>query len=965
MARQFTMVLVCALLNAIATAQMTCYDPTANNYLGPSPCTYGNAVNSQDGDCTCRGLTAVYEMDCSAHATDIDCAMEGSTPFTPGSCEWICPTTEAPTTEAPTTEAPTTEAPTTEAPTTEAPTTEAPTTEAPTTEAPTTEAPTTEAPTTEAPTTQEGDCTCRGVTAMYDTACNAHTVDIDCANEGVSLFTPGTCEWICVEAPTTEAPTTEAPTADPRADITFRIGGTCDDLSSMTVYSGMNGMGSCNDLPNAPGFAKSVQITMNAVTGQSQVQHWGTLSCADMDTVQNVACGVCQQEHNLGFSFQVDCPAGIAPPTAAPTTQAPTTEAPTTEAPTTEAPTTEAPTTEAPTTEAPTTEAPTTEAPTTEVPTTEAPTTEAPTTEAPTTEAPTTDAPTTEAPTTEAPTTQAPANICEDSTATNFMSQGDCIYADFINGQYCPPQDQVIVGETCEPGDFEGMVCDNDNSPEQAYCSFGVGSRSCAYCSSQLLENVVEYIFEGTCQSQGMLPLNESECSEWTSGLGEFQGTIVDEFGPPGCYMVSGKGRTEIYFNSAPTQTEADFMNPEVCKEDPNHVPSGCPSGFYDLDEDVLVPHDTLAHEQVVNVSACQAINDDEYMVGWIMAECIDGEMDYFDDECQPKEGGFPEDPVDCQAGVLEFGSIQLSHPLIPFNTYVNVTGGCRQFNDSLAGDLAFGCRESVYIAYQYCFEDPTTVEPTTMAPTTTSAPTTQPATTQQVTEQTTQQVTEQQTTQQVTEQQTTQQVTEQQTTQQVTQQTTSEPVSLAVDMSIALEVEFPSDTAAQQTMGEGVAAAVQKRLRAQYSDLTVSFIQWLDASSSRRLLAVESKLAELRFSGHGVDNMPAAQALSDDLSNANTASEIRQEIVNEWSSDSQLTPQSTSLVVSEQTPVPRTQEQTQTQDNESSNYKVTALLIGLVFSVIVVGALAGMHFRSKKKQAVSNVAAPVGLTTV
>ena len=57
-----------------------------------------------------------------------------------------------------------------------------------------------------------------------------------------------------------------------------------------------------------------------------------------------------------------------------------------------------------------------------------------------------------------------------------------------INGKDCPAANVVLSDNTCIVGDPhydpEGMICDNDGTPEEMYCSYGVGPTACARCDA-------------------------------------------------------------------------------------------------------------------------------------------------------------------------------------------------------------------------------------------------------------------------------------------------------------------------------------------------------------------------------------------------------------------------------------------------------------------------------------------------
>ena len=56
-----------------------------------------------------------------------------------------------------------------------------------------------------------------------------------------------------------------------------------------------------------------------------------------------------------------------------------------------------------------------------------------------------------------------------------------------INGNPCSLQQVVTVDNGCNPAapdyDAEGMVCANDGTPQEAYCSYDLGVNACARCA--------------------------------------------------------------------------------------------------------------------------------------------------------------------------------------------------------------------------------------------------------------------------------------------------------------------------------------------------------------------------------------------------------------------------------------------------------------------------------------------------
>ena len=59
-----------------------------------------------------------------------------------------------------------------------------------------------------------------------------------------------------------------------------------------------------------------------------------------------------------------------------------------------------------------------------------------------------------------------------------------------INGRPCAMEDIVVeAAYQCQPvlqGDPEGMVCANEGTASEAYCSYNVGERACARCTTAL-----------------------------------------------------------------------------------------------------------------------------------------------------------------------------------------------------------------------------------------------------------------------------------------------------------------------------------------------------------------------------------------------------------------------------------------------------------------------------------------------
>ena len=57
-----------------------------------------------------------------------------------------------------------------------------------------------------------------------------------------------------------------------------------------------------------------------------------------------------------------------------------------------------------------------------------------------------------------------------------------------VKGQLCAMED-IVVEDRCQPalqGDPEGMVCANEGTASEAYCSYDVGPNACARCTNSI-----------------------------------------------------------------------------------------------------------------------------------------------------------------------------------------------------------------------------------------------------------------------------------------------------------------------------------------------------------------------------------------------------------------------------------------------------------------------------------------------
>lgn len=79
---------------------------------------------------------------------------------------------------------------------------------------------------------------------------------------------------------------------------------------------------------------------------------------------------------------------------------------------------------------------------------------------------------------------------CVDPTRADYNPQQPPPAADatiMVNWTPCLGANVVVMSETCVQGaphyDYEGSVCGNDNTDTEAYCTYGFGPNTCAYCS--------------------------------------------------------------------------------------------------------------------------------------------------------------------------------------------------------------------------------------------------------------------------------------------------------------------------------------------------------------------------------------------------------------------------------------------------------------------------------------------------
>ena len=82
------------------------------------------------------------------------------------------------------------------------------------------------------------------------------------------------------------------------------------------------------------------------------------------------------------------------------------------------------------------------------------------------------------------------------STPPTHATWRTCMCGQMVNGNVCPEANIVIEdADYCNTGfpdyDHEGMICANDGSATQAYCSYDVGPKACARCSSERRANAL------------------------------------------------------------------------------------------------------------------------------------------------------------------------------------------------------------------------------------------------------------------------------------------------------------------------------------------------------------------------------------------------------------------------------------------------------------------------------------------
>jgi len=73
-----------------------------------------------------------------------------------------------------------------------------------------------------------------------------------------------------------------------------------------------------------------------------------------------------------------------------------------------------------------------------------------------------------------------------------------------VGGKLCDDV-KIRANDWCIPGaphfDGEGDVCGTDHKQNEAYCSYGIGTNTCAYCAPPCMENMYSSASTGSCES--------------------------------------------------------------------------------------------------------------------------------------------------------------------------------------------------------------------------------------------------------------------------------------------------------------------------------------------------------------------------------------------------------------------------------------------------------------------------------
>jgi len=192
-----------------------------------------------------------------------------------------------------------------------------------------------------------------------------------------------------------------------------------------------------------------------------------------------------------------------------------------------------------------------------------------------------------------------------------------------IKGSWC--QDVKIISDTgyhCHNYDPEGIICNNYGQPDEAYCSFGIGSLTCAYCASPCARNekckqcgakgskrpdvccagyvcndFKKCVFQPVCGKENKKARAcgwnwiqfAEECCEGFVCDKATKGRCVKDISPsgtpsqsPSSYHPIGINRT-IYVTQEPTNTtSADISPTETSSQSPSsYHPIGTPSPYY------------------------------------------------------------------------------------------------------------------------------------------------------------------------------------------------------------------------------------------------------------------------------------------------------------------------------------------------------------------------------------------------
>jgi len=157
---------------------------------------------------------------------------------------------------------------------------------------------------------------------------------------------------------------------------------------------------------------------------------------------------------------------------------------------------------------------------------------------------------TTEAPTTQASTTEAP--------TTTIIKGQPCVNVVVVDSDGCTPGDPDY--------DPEGHLCSNDGQVDEAYCSYTVGAKACAYCNSSGKATTAKTNpTTKTTATQLACPLlcTSPNCKEGAS-FNEGMALVSEQ-----CTAYCSKEFSgQRYCGKGPDYKEGDFIDCSQCKAD-------------------------------------------------------------------------------------------------------------------------------------------------------------------------------------------------------------------------------------------------------------------------------------------------------------------------------------------------------------------------------------------------------------